>query len=296
MDDVTAILLNGWFFESPDLQEFIASETNTIHEWQPSETESNAFELVWSDAEQLPENLLEAYKELAIKSKLRDWCRQSALWRSLSSGTHQTEIAHIMPLGSTASRIAALTLAGMLEVRGGSSLILPVVVRDENQEPLESLIQACAMRTWDWLKGKTGIPCLNLTLCAASLKSAYPCIGAFAREPFINKGESIEDIVILDWRADTESVGILPPADLDLSNRAFIELYLKGEDPRDAHSRRHYRTHFKSPMNSVWVESYRPVLEAWLDWTEEQINSDEGNSESPPPRQEQILSHPSVAV
>jgi len=165
------IILTGWFLDCPDLVSAMPDDVSN------AVCESSVVGMI-EHVEQLRPPLDQAYKFLWADRKVRNWCRDSAVWQSLHYETYKTASVHLFPLGWTASRIAALTLAERLRDEDRVVIFHPPVVSDERQTTIDMLMHASAKQTWQWLKDYGGYGSLNLTLCPGDLEGGYKWVAA----------------------------------------------------------------------------------------------------------------------
>lgn len=265
----TGVFLDGWFLNSPDLKEDTDDVLSHISTWNLAD--SGFAEPTLDDPERLPLPLDEVFKSLWVKRKVRDWCRDSSIWQSLHHETYRNAAIDLFPQGSTASRIAALTLAERLRDENRTVLISPSVGTDESQVSADWFIQECAKQTWKWLDASEGKGSLNLTLCSSAFKRGYIWVAVLPKTLPDKK-----DLVLYDW-----DDGAKTPRNLQLprefsfyGNIAFLNHYLRESDPdpsdpMEKELSRDYQED-KSRLDGIASlsqnDKLRIVLEAWLDW------------------------------
>lgn len=265
--DRIGIFLDGWFLNSPDLRSVIPADVlSIVSQWNMAD--SGLPKPVLDDPEQLQPPLDDAYKSLWVSRRVRDWCRNSSLWQSLHHDVHKTAFPHLFPFGSTASRLAALTLAEMLrdEIRG--VIIHSSAVTDESKAPIDWLLQACAKQTWQWLLNAKGKEALNLTLFPAAFKRGYKWVATLARTLFQEM-----DLALYVWKDDkTDPEPIHVPTIGDYHGyRSFLYYYLGGIEPtseRDKYLLEEYKLHksqLEEQISRPCNDKLRLVLEAWAD-------------------------------
>lgn len=264
--DRIGIFLDGWFLNSPDLRSVIPAEVlSIVSQW--SMADSGLPEPVLDDPEQLQPPLDDAYKFLWGSRRVRGWCRNSSLWQSLCHDTHKTAFPHLFPFGSTASRLAALTLADMLLEQNRDAIIYPSAVPDENEAPIDWRIQACAKQTWQWLRDAKGKGALNLTLCPAEFKRGYKWVAALAR----TLSQEVE-LALYDWHDGlSESINV-PAIGHYCGSRGFLDYYLKGIEPTSEQDKylldnyKLYKMVLEEQVSRSGNEKLRLALETWADW------------------------------
>jgi hypothetical protein len=267
MADATGILLNGWFLEVSELIEVMPFRAlDILNEWRNLDLDSYE----WDFPDSLPGPLHEVYEKLYVNLPIDQWCCSTPLWNSLHTRKYPTRSLHIFPIGSLASRIAAIVLAR--KVRVNKSVKVHKRLWPNGVELYsDALISVCATRTWEWLTEQTGTVAFNLTSCSSEIFRAYRWIAALA-----SNSPPSKEVGLFEWderTIDTKPID-LPLMDNEIyRNTEFLRCYLRGESPDDNHIRKiyfDYKAGLDEDLAELANDKLRLVLETWLEWKSEE--------------------------
>ncbi|HLG17153.1 MAG TPA: hypothetical protein VJH03_22065 [Blastocatellia bacterium] len=282
---VTGMLIDGWFLKSMDLRGVISEDAaHILQGWD------EPIDAMWNFPDELPGPLLDIYKDLTVNRRVEDWCRGSAVWQSLNSDEHPVSTTHIFPMGSVASRLAAIFLAAWLRIESKTVAFHDPVSSDETNDPRDLIVQACARTTWRWLLNNPadgGVVALNLTSCTPEIKRSYRWIAALAPD-------LLRELKLLDWSdAIVDTQQILPAAiEYVFTTTDFLKFYFREIPVDDERTRRRClddKTRLDALLQLPANDKLRVVLQAWLEWNEER--DDSSIDTTPPYSRETLMSH-----
>jgi hypothetical protein len=189
------MVIDDWLFAKVEgIHDSVTAEAiQLINSWVAPQPATQP----WLSREDLPDEVLSAFKYLYEAEQIRQWCYETKEWKSLET---DWKALVLLPFASTRARIAAVYLRHLLEeryVRRSPARTVWLGINPSTDRDQRKLFGGYAVALWKVWHRRWSESLLNVTACPKELVGASVLIASLDCVPLTLWSEQLQELVWL---------------------------------------------------------------------------------------------------